>query len=118
MLSEDVLSILRDEGWRQCAVGQRTTQFCGQMSQAQAAIAELVVALSELCTRIDIDGASPLDSSEYGYALAAITKHQQPTTADQKPALYLCTECGGANYGCRCDSLKHCTVPLYTIDKE
>lgn len=49
-----------------------------EIERNRAAIAELVGALSELCTRIDIDGASPLDSSEYSDALAAITKHQQP----------------------------------------
>ena len=34
-------ALLKDEmirdGWRQCAVGQRTTQFCGQLEAAVAA---------------------------------------------------------------------------------
>lgn len=33
------------EGWRQCAVGQRTTQFCGQLEAA-------VLAEREACARV------------------------------------------------------------------
>ena len=29
------------------------------------------------------------------------------------PVLYQCTKCGGANYGCMCESLTGCTEPLY-----
>ena len=28
---------MQENGWRQCAFGQRTTQFCGQVEQAVAA---------------------------------------------------------------------------------
>ena len=35
-------------------------------------------------------------------------------TAPGEPALYQCTNCGGANYGCTCGSMKDCTAPLYT----
>lgn len=30
-----------------------------------------------------------------------------------EPFLYGCTECGGANYGCKCESTKGLTIPLY-----
>lgn len=29
------------------------------------------------------------------------------------PVLYACTKCGGANYGCKCEGLNDCTIPLY-----
>lgn len=35
----------------------------------------------------------------------------------QEPVLYQCTKCGGANYGCTCDSLKYCTAPLIAAPK-
>ena len=34
-------------GWRQCAIGQRTTQFCGQVEQAVAAEREACAKVCE-----------------------------------------------------------------------
>lgn len=55
-------------------------------------------------------------NSVWNSARATITKYNHIVDANKMvlPALYLCTKCGGANYGCGCDSFKHCTVPLYT----
>lgn len=104
-----------------------------EVERNRAAIAELVGALKpfagmlldaeHLSRRTDDSMVFAINSNGFTVgdlrnARAAITKHQQPTTTEQKPALYLCTECGGANYGCGCDSFKNCTVPLYTTEKE
>lgn len=40
-------------GWRQCAVGQRTTQFCGA---TEAAIREEREACAKVCDQMDHDG--------------------------------------------------------------
>ena len=40
---------MQQDGWRQCAVGQRTTQFCGQLEQAVAAERE---ACAKVCLKI------------------------------------------------------------------
>ena len=41
--------------------------------------------------------------------VAAILAQKEPVA----PFLYGCTECGGANYGCNCESTKGLTIPLY-----
>jgi hypothetical protein len=36
-LRAEIMANLRLNGWRQCAVGQKTTQFCGMLEQAVTA---------------------------------------------------------------------------------
>ena len=51
---------MQANGWRQCAVGQRTTQFCGQVEQA-------VVAEREACAKVCESG---LILANYGQVAA------------------------------------------------
>lgn len=56
LIKEQMLS----EGWRQCAVGQRTTQFCGQVQAAVALEREEILKMSEaqwFRTQADYDAA-------------------------------------------------------------
>lgn len=46
---------MTQEGWRQCAVGQRTTQFCGQVEQAVAAEREACAKVCEDLPAFDMD---------------------------------------------------------------
>lgn len=50
-----------DEGWRQCAVGQHTTQFCGLLEEA-------VLAEREECAKV-VENYTGAWNDE-GYALA------------------------------------------------
>lgn len=58
-------------GWRQCAKGQRTTQFCGQMNQAQATINELAGALQSMFNE---HGEFEYNIETLGKARAALAK--------------------------------------------
>ena len=50
-----------DEGWRQCAIGQKTTQFCGLLEEA-------VLAEREACAKV-VENYTGAWNDE-GYALA------------------------------------------------
>lgn len=41
---------LAADGWRQCAVGQRTTQFCGQLEEAVRQEREACARVCDYCT--------------------------------------------------------------------
>jgi hypothetical protein len=44
----------KEEGWRQCAKGQRTTQFCGLLEEAVRAEREACARLcQEICPTLD-----------------------------------------------------------------
>ena len=43
---------MRESGWRQCAKGQRTTQFCGQLEAAVAAEREEIAAMFDAYPRL------------------------------------------------------------------
>lgn len=58
---------LKQEGWRQCAKGQRTTQFCGQMEDA---VAKAVLAEREACARICDGFVERRQSTEFGRMIA------------------------------------------------
>lgn len=44
----DFTVLTKEEGWRQCAVGQRTTQFCGLLEAAVLAERERCAKVCEL----------------------------------------------------------------------
>lgn len=90
-----------------------------EIRRNRAAIAELVGALKVIVEPYDDFPPAVLAEIAPDWlpqASALITKYNHIVDANKMvlPALYLCTKCGGANYGCGCDSFKHCTVPLYT----
>ena len=70
--------------------------LCDEVERLRQRVAELEQGL-EVATEIINSRTSELETLERQAA----------------PVLYLCTKCGGANYGCKCESLKDCTEPLY-----
>lgn len=56
-------------GWRDRA---------SELVRVKAQRDELLTALTFLCSRIEVDGATPLDSAEYRQARAAIAKAEGP----------------------------------------
>jgi hypothetical protein len=54
----EIMANLRLNGWRQCAVGQKTTQFCGMLEAAVQAEREACAKLcEEIARRNDAEGS-------------------------------------------------------------
>ena len=63
--------MIRD-GWRQCAVGQRTTQFCGQLEAAVEAEREACAKKAERWDAFHPD-------SNYGHCIAKLIRERDET---------------------------------------
>ena len=56
-----VVKEMINDGWRQCAKGQRTTQFCGMAEKAREEERE---ECAKVCEELEEDDASPLFVSQ------------------------------------------------------
>lgn len=65
---------MKAEGWRQCAVGQGTSQHCGQLEAAVLAERE---ACAELCDGLDDDSPDGLAGWQYAAAIRARTQEAE-----------------------------------------
>ena len=74
---ESEAEVLRDYGYRLCAVGQRATQFCGLLEDAVKAEREACVELCLEHSKLNVDDAnvefSHLASYEFGKQVGAAT---------------------------------------------
>lgn len=66
---------MQANGWRQCAVGQRTTQFCGQVEQA-------VAAEREACAKVADIGNDPRPASNPERYLPGVNTASKLVTQD------------------------------------
>lgn len=81
------------DGWRQCAVGQRTTQFCAEAERIRAEERE---ACANLCDEIAQRNESDHDSCwSYGNWECAVAIRARGKTAQAEPDLSHCPYCGG-----------------------
>lgn len=71
LVTEVEREIMQENGWRQCAVGQRTTQFCGQLERAVAAEREACALICDaqavMCSR----GSPQIELEECAAAIRA-----------------------------------------------
>ena len=83
------------DGWRQCAIGQRTTQFCAEAERIRADERE---ACANLCDEIAERNEADHDSCwSYGNweCAAAIRARGKTAQFDPEPDLSRCPNCGG-----------------------